>query len=240
MLKCENCGKYHDGSYASGRFCSAKCSRGFSTKSNRKEIGKKISKSIKIKLLNGESVGWAKINFNLDRSNIKKICPQCNNEFEVSYYKTNQVCCSKSCSAKNMSIETRDKIRKKMIGINSGNKNGMYGKSPKNTKNIEVFSKKHTGKKVFNVRSSYEAEFVKRINRNELISKFTYEPKQYKVNYIDNLGINRTYQPDFLINDNEVIEIKNSWNSQLDETHIKEKYFRTQFPTITYKILIDF
>ena len=29
---CENCGKEHDGSYASGRFCSLKCARSFSTK----------------------------------------------------------------------------------------------------------------------------------------------------------------------------------------------------------------
>ena len=28
---CENCGDQHDGSYASGRFCSLKCSRSFST-----------------------------------------------------------------------------------------------------------------------------------------------------------------------------------------------------------------
>lgn len=29
---CENCKINHDGSYGSGRFCSSKCARGFSTK----------------------------------------------------------------------------------------------------------------------------------------------------------------------------------------------------------------
>lgn len=36
---CENCGKKHDGTYGSGRFCSKKCARSFSTKNiNHKEL----------------------------------------------------------------------------------------------------------------------------------------------------------------------------------------------------------
>ena len=46
-MLCENCQKDHDGSYATGRFCSAKCSRGFSTKSKRKEINGKVSAKLK-------------------------------------------------------------------------------------------------------------------------------------------------------------------------------------------------
>lgn len=42
-MKCNNCECEHDGSYGSGRFCSLKCARGFSTKAKRKEIAKKIS-----------------------------------------------------------------------------------------------------------------------------------------------------------------------------------------------------
>ena len=30
MKKCEYCGKEHDGSYGSGRFCSSKCARRYS------------------------------------------------------------------------------------------------------------------------------------------------------------------------------------------------------------------
>jgi hypothetical protein len=44
--KCENCNKEHDGGYGSGRFCSAKCARGFSTKNKRKEINKKVSEKL--------------------------------------------------------------------------------------------------------------------------------------------------------------------------------------------------
>ena len=49
MIICENCEKEHDGSYGSGRFCSSKCARGFSTKFNREETNKKVSKTLKDK-----------------------------------------------------------------------------------------------------------------------------------------------------------------------------------------------
>lgn len=46
-MKCENCKSDHDGSYGSGRFCSKKCARGFSTKSKRKEINEMVSLKLK-------------------------------------------------------------------------------------------------------------------------------------------------------------------------------------------------
>lgn len=42
-MKCENCENEHTGEYGSGRFCSSKCARGFSTKLKRAEINKKVS-----------------------------------------------------------------------------------------------------------------------------------------------------------------------------------------------------
>jgi hypothetical protein len=44
---CENCSKNHNGSYGSGRFCSIKCARSFSTKNKRHEINKKVSEKLK-------------------------------------------------------------------------------------------------------------------------------------------------------------------------------------------------
>lgn len=46
-MNCENCKNEHNGYYGSGRFCSSKCARGFSTKSKRAEINKKISSKLK-------------------------------------------------------------------------------------------------------------------------------------------------------------------------------------------------
>jgi hypothetical protein len=45
-MVCENCGKDHNGSYGSGRFCSGPCARCFSTKNNRDEINRKVSVSL--------------------------------------------------------------------------------------------------------------------------------------------------------------------------------------------------
>ncbi len=44
---CENCQNEHSGEYGSGRFCSDKCARGFSTKEKRKEINEKVSEKLK-------------------------------------------------------------------------------------------------------------------------------------------------------------------------------------------------
>lgn len=46
-MKCESCNVEHDGSYASGRFCSSKCARSFSTRKDRDEINRKVSATLK-------------------------------------------------------------------------------------------------------------------------------------------------------------------------------------------------
>lgn len=78
---CENCKTEHDGSYGSGRFCSSKCARGFSTKAKRKEINEKVSKT-KSKPL------------------IIKTCEICKKEFKVKNRYKSQLYCSRSCSSK--------------------------------------------------------------------------------------------------------------------------------------------
>jgi hypothetical protein len=54
MKTCENCGIINDGSYGSGRFCTNKCARGFSTKNKRSEINAKISNTLKGRSLSEE------------------------------------------------------------------------------------------------------------------------------------------------------------------------------------------
>lgn len=60
---CENCGKEHDGSYGSGRFCCKKCARSFSTK-NKKHI----------KICKCECCGKE---FKLPLNSSRKICDDC-------------------------------------------------------------------------------------------------------------------------------------------------------------------
>lgn len=45
-MQCENCESSHDGKYGSGRFCSSKCARAYSTKACRSEINVKVSKKL--------------------------------------------------------------------------------------------------------------------------------------------------------------------------------------------------
>jgi hypothetical protein len=81
MKTCENCKNEHDGTYGSGRFCSLKCSRGFSTKAKRMEINEKVTKTCKEK----------------KREN-KIICGLCGIEF---VNRRKRKFCSTSCASKN-------------------------------------------------------------------------------------------------------------------------------------------
>lgn len=46
-MNCESCEAEHDGKYGSGRFCSAKCARGYSTKLKRDQISEKAANTLK-------------------------------------------------------------------------------------------------------------------------------------------------------------------------------------------------
>lgn len=47
MTNCEKCSKEHDESYGSGRFCSSRCARSFTTIAKREELNKRVSETIK-------------------------------------------------------------------------------------------------------------------------------------------------------------------------------------------------
>jgi very-short-patch-repair endonuclease len=104
MKVCENCGKEHEVTYGSGRFCSCKCARGFSTKAKRKEINREISKKLK---------GRSNETLKLTKHKETKICPECKETFASR--KKNQLYCSRNCARKNNgSCESaREKISKK-------------------------------------------------------------------------------------------------------------------------------
>jgi hypothetical protein len=99
-MNCENCDIEHTGEYGSGRFCSSKCARGFSTKAKRKEINAKISNT-----LTGTG-----------NSDVSLQCKYCTKEFKVPYKKRHQKCCSLSCSRSLNYLNPifRDKISKSL------------------------------------------------------------------------------------------------------------------------------
>lgn len=140
LKKCENCDNDHDGNYGSGRFCSNKCSRSFSTKNKRSLINKKVSKS-------------------LTKESYKKICLFCNNEFETKRKKYKY--CSIKCSSKHVTEET--KLKQSLIKIEAV-KNGTHigWQSRKVRSYAELFFEKVLN----NNNIKYNAEF--KINKKDL------------------------------------------------------------------------
>ena len=111
--KCENCECNHNGEYGSGRFCSSKCARGFSTKSKRKEINEKVRQK-----LTGSG-----------NDQVQKTCPGCGKLFSVAWKLRKQKCCSQSCSSsvsnKNPSTKKKQSLaRIKAIKDGKGNHYG--------------------------------------------------------------------------------------------------------------------
>lgn len=148
MKNCENCNSLTDESYASGRFCSKKCARGFSTKSNRQEINKKVSSSLMNRPSPRKGTGT--------RYGIleNRICSGCRNIF-IAKYNTHTFCSNK-CSRIGTTIETKNKISKK---AKERVKNGT-----------------HQGWQSRKVRSYAEIFFEKVLNNNN-INKYSVEHK---------------------------------------------------------------
>ena len=104
---CENCGTEHDGKYASGRFCSKECARGFSTKNKRSLINKKVSDTLKSKA----------------NPDVSKICPVCKKNFTVHWSKRRQETCSNSCARKKLGTNKKY-IKKLSIAMINAHKDG--------------------------------------------------------------------------------------------------------------------
>jgi uncharacterized Zn-finger protein len=119
---------------------------------------------------------------------------------------------------KHHTIETKKKISKSHLGINSGSKCHFFGKPPKNGK--------WTKYKSIWMRSTWESAFAKWCDKN--LIKWQYEPKTF------DLG-NITYTPDFYLPEfNLYIEIKGWWR---DNAKIKFKLFKQKYCGERIKLL---
>lgn len=81
MKTCENCENEITVIYGSGRFCSSKCARGFSTKSKRKEINECVRKKLKKDLVI-----------------VEIICKECQSIFCKQWGQHKRIFCSRACS----------------------------------------------------------------------------------------------------------------------------------------------
>jgi len=83
MKTCEKCSIEHAGEYGSGRFCSSKCSRSFSSLLKRAETNAKVSRTLSSKVVL-----------------IEKVCPECSKTFSVKPSRSYRKTCSKACGHK--------------------------------------------------------------------------------------------------------------------------------------------
>lgn len=186
MNKCEYCNNDHEGVYGSGRFCSSKCARGFSTSKKRKEINTKVSKALS-----------SKIQF------VKKTCPICQIEFEREFKYRNQKTCSQRCGSilTNSRPEVREKLSKARIKAIEEGKTGFGYKGYYKSIRYD---------------SALELAFLKKFDKENDISKI----KRFKGYLSDESG--KKYQPDFIINNKTIVEVK--YNVDKAKYSIKAKW----------------
>jgi hypothetical protein len=117
-MNCENCEDEHKGTYGSGRFCSSKCARGFSTKEKRSLINAKVSILLKGKESPKKGI------ILVEREIVKCANPECKKEIQIRVTENKNPFCSRVCSSsftskrRCESIEEKERMRD--IGRNGG------------------------------------------------------------------------------------------------------------------------
>jgi len=181
-MKCENCDNEHDGSYGSGRFCSVKCARSFSTKNKRKELNEKVSFKLKGRKLTEEH----KENISSNSiSSTEEVKNKISNSMK-KYYENNDEArrvISERMMGREVSFETREKLSKIAIENHFGG----------TTQSRWI---KYNGK---TLGSSYELELVEDLDKNN-IKWDTCD----RFRYIDINGKDRTYRPDIYLIDYDI------------------------------------
>lgn len=143
-MKCENCQNEHNGEYGSGRFCSQKCSRSFSTKTNREETNRKVSETLKTKYKNKEILPHN--TFKLGKDNRRECRPHLTGNFKHTdetkqKLKKIQTEISKSkleFKIKNTRFEHLSKNLRKKIVLNEQNNKCLCGINEWNGKRLTL------------------------------------------------------------------------------------------------------
>ena len=126
------------------------------------------------------------------------------------------------------------KWKKKLSKALSGKNNPMYGKSPPvgSGNGCSGWYNKYY------FRSLTELNYILYLG-SQNIKWSTAEIKKYRVKYIDQSGQHRTYCPDFIVNNNTIIECKPKplWN--VLENILKKKFAKIHFKNmgLAYKII---
>ena len=262
-MKCENCKIEHSGSYGSGRFCSSKCARGFSTKTKRNEINEKVKNKLKGKIKKhkyckscGEEV-----------YNRKKICDDCRPYF---YYKKlfkkfnildkNVKIANDKCLTllKNEYFDNKlslDQIKEKyktqlntihfyfrrngiQLRSNDDSITLAYENGRKSPSSNKIYThgwhETWDGKKVY-LRSSYEFNYAKELDDYNIL----YNVENKRIRYYDTIKQKyRISVPDFFLSDlNMIVEIKSAYTLNLQ--NMKDKFLQYNKLGYKTKLIVD-
>lgn len=265
MYICENCGKEHEGIYASGRFCSKECAKGFSTKAKRKEINLKIS--LKFKNKNKHKSIFCK-SCGVEIYGRKIICNEC-----FSFYKYTTLFKKLNVNDSNIKIANNKTLvilkkeyfdnklslgdlkkkykiqgntiyfyfKKNGIRLRNGQEAGTlcYENGKLSPQSVGCF--KHDwhvtwNKKQIYLRSSYELKYAKELDDY----KVNYEVEKIRIKYFDTIKQrNRIAIPDFYLPDlNMLVEIKSNYTLNLQNMKDKIKAYKQKgYKT---KLIVDF
>ncbi len=218
---CENCKIQHDGSYGSGRFCTSKCSRSYSTKSKRKEINQKVSLSLRT-----------------NHGTLNLSCRFCKKEFSWSHFaqvaeimKINETSfCSLECKKKShenfcKSIDFRQKMSNAAIKrLQKGDV--WFGKQCI----VEAFNKK------IRCDSLLEKSFILFMLTDDKVCDI--ERSNVWIPY-DDKGVIKKYNPDFIVTYKDgtkaIAEVK---SSRVGKKDVWEDYYQKSI--IKMKILENY
>ena len=140
---CENCGCSHDGTYGSGRFCSASCARSWSSMQHRAETNKKVSQT----LLRRRLANKCKTDFSI------RYCANCG--IKVGFRNKSGYCphCVRKYCPVFKSSEYREKIRQSQMRlIAAGTHKGWK------SRNIKSYAEKFFEQVLNNNHIAYERE----------------------------------------------------------------------------------
>ena len=196
MKICEYCGSEHSGKFATGRFCDRKCSNGYSTKSKRKDINKKVSVSMLGKKFDRTIQ---------EKSYEVRVCVICGVSFDCYVHKKKQTC-GGECARKLQSIRAIE-------GIKSGKRVNTWGGRCK-----KILYTTLDGS-IIKLDGSYELEFYKWCERN----KINCEKNRIGFKYIDTArNRDAIYFPDFYLKEYDMFVECKGYERDLDKMKWQE------------------
>lgn len=244
-MTCENCGKEHNGSYGSGRFCSKECRGSFCAKMNHWSKETKYDWNCRICHLSFHSRKELQLHLkeNHMNSNIKyertpcenPHCPFCGEyhkyqyamKLHIRYCKLNSnrdIEGSKKISNTQKEVQSRKEVREKKSKSIINNPFWKY-----RSENPIFYKSKHNG--ILKLDSDWELIVAKRLDELNI----NWFIPIIRIPYIDIDGIEKGYFPDFYVEDYHCfIEVKAPYITKKHNENGKIDYLKSHYDFILW------